>query len=114
MVLPEALLRRGLDSKLSVVRGRVFDVIYNLTVHAELLYPSQTTTIDIEAKVSMQASLTCYLQITLDTWPFFLQRDTPSGSKAHYCAVKISQDRQFPLPITKNHALIGANLYNKY
>lgn len=42
---------RGLESQLSVVRARVFDVIYNLTVHAELLYPSQTTTIDIEAKV---------------------------------------------------------------
>ena len=51
------LLCRGLDSKLSVVRARVFDVIYNLTVHAELLYPSQTTTIDIEAKVMLNLYL---------------------------------------------------------
>ena len=45
------MCHRGLESNLPVVRARVFDVIYNLTVHAELLYPSQTTTIDIEAKV---------------------------------------------------------------
>ena len=35
-----------------MVRARSFDVVFNLAVHAELLYPSRTTTIDIEAEVT--------------------------------------------------------------
>ena len=34
------------------MRARAFDVIYNLSVHAELLYPSQTNAIEIDTQAS--------------------------------------------------------------
>jgi len=43
---------RGLENERPSVRARSFDVVFNLAVHAELLYPSRTTTIDIEAEVN--------------------------------------------------------------
>ena len=49
-----AIERRALENKRPAVRARGFDVIYNLSVHAELLYPSQTNAFEIDAQASAQ------------------------------------------------------------
>lgn len=57
---------RGLESDSPAVRARVFDVIYNLAVHAELLYPTQADTFVLQMQVGPCA--VCVAQLHNSCW----------------------------------------------
>ena len=53
---PNIFLRRALDSAKAAVRARAFDLVYNLSLHAELLYPLQSAPYDIHSQVNKPAN----------------------------------------------------------
>ena len=76
--LSSAVAHRALENKRPAVRARAFDVIYNLSVHAELLYPSQTNAFEIDtqagarparpALINLPAGAPSYFRAVLPVW----------------------------------------------
>lgn len=44
---------RGVESALPSLRARAFDVLYNLSVHAELLHPHTANSLEAELQVQL-------------------------------------------------------------